>query len=187
MVQRAGSLAPAWQPKHAMQRAARPSLLPRLRYAVDAYLRDKFGSSSKLRRPLRENCESCWRAVNFCKFCVVCSVSLVQVLVSGTTRCTHVHQPEGYAALGAVDPMCMADWHNHGPVPLRPQAPWVLSIIEVTAVVLVYLLATSKSVVTHEAFNFSYMHSLEDIVALCMGRAIVLSGIYTFGMHRSTT
>ena len=52
--------------------------------AVDAYMREKFLSGKGLRRPcLRENCgETCSRGLSFCKFCVVCSASLVQVLVS---------------------------------------------------------------------------------------------------------
>ncbi|KAJ9523876.1 hypothetical protein QJQ45_020064 [Haematococcus lacustris] len=65
-------------------------------------------------------------------------------------------------------------------------APWVLCLGEVLAVLLIYLLATSRAIGTREParqFHFSYMHSLEDVVGLSCVRATLLSLAYAAGMH----
>ncbi|KAJ9523573.1 hypothetical protein QJQ45_007254 [Haematococcus lacustris] len=66
------------------------------------------------------------------------------------------------------------------------KAPWVLCLGEVLAVLLIYLLATSRAIGTREParqFHFSYMHSLEDVVGLSCVRATLLSLAYAAGMH----
>jgi hypothetical protein len=57
----------------------------------------------------------------------------------------------------------------------------MLCTIEVVAVLLIYFLCTSKSLVVHEAaskFHYSFRHSLEDVMALSVLRAGVLSAMY---------
>jgi hypothetical protein len=60
----------------------------------------------------------------------------------------------------------------------------MLCVIEVTAVLIIYLLCTSRSpLVNHELpRHFSYMHSLEDVVGLSCTRSALLSISYALGM-----
>ncbi len=67
----------------------------------------------------------------------------------------------------------------------------MLCAMEVLTVLLIYFLATSRSLVIHQVprhYRFSFTHSLEDIVGICCTRAAILSLAYAIGqrsMHRS--
>mmetsp|Transcript_18106 Transcript_18106/g.38963 ORF Transcript_18106/g.38963 Transcript_18106/m.38963 type:complete len:770 (+) Transcript_18106:366-2675(+) len=67
-------------------------------------------------------------------------------------------------------------------------APWMLCTMEVVAVLLIYFLGTSRSLVIHEEpkqYHFSYTHSLEDIVGLSCTRSALLSIAYAAGVRHS--
>ncbi|PNH07831.1 hypothetical protein TSOC_005683, partial [Tetrabaena socialis] len=61
-------------------------------------------------------------------------------------------------------------------------APWMLCGVEVLAVLLIYFLATSRSLVIHH-HHFSFTRSLEDIVGLSCARAGILSIAYAIGQR----
>jgi hypothetical protein len=61
-----------------------------------------------------------------------------------------------------------------------------LCALEVLTVLLIYFLCTSRSLVIHESvahYHFSYWHSLEDLVGLACGRAVLLAVVYAAGMQ----
>jgi len=67
-------------------------------------------------------------------------------------------------------------------------APWMLCTLEVVAVLCIYCLGTSRSLVLHPLthshhYHFSYRHSLEDIVGISIARTILLSVTYAVGMR----
>ena len=62
------------------------------------------------------------------------------------------------------------------------QAPWMLCAGEVSAVLLIYFLATSRSLVLHQR-HFSFTRSLEDVVGICCTRAAILSLSYAIGQR----
>ncbi len=64
----------------------------------------------------------------------------------------------------------------------------MLCTVEVVAVLCIYCLGTSKSLLLHPPpeghhYHFSYRHSLEDVVAISIARALVLSFTYAMGMR----
>lgn len=62
----------------------------------------------------------------------------------------------------------------------------MLCSVEVVALLLIYFLGTTRSLVIHEApnkYHFSYYHSLEDIVVLACIRSALLSVAYGMGMR----
>ncbi|GFR39649.1 hypothetical protein Agub_g115 [Astrephomene gubernaculifera] len=61
-------------------------------------------------------------------------------------------------------------------------APWMLSAMEVLAVLLIYFLATSRSLVIHH-HRFSFTRSLEDVVGITCTRAAILSLAYAIGQR----
>ncbi|EFJ45044.1 hypothetical protein VOLCADRAFT_118552, partial [Volvox carteri f. nagariensis] len=61
-------------------------------------------------------------------------------------------------------------------------APWMLCAVEVLIVLLIYFMATSRSLVIHH-HRFSFTRSLEDIVGLSCTRAAVLSLAYAVGQR----
>ena len=66
------------------------------------------------------------------------------------------------------------------------QAPWVLSTIELVAVLLIYFLGCSRSLVTHEStsnYQFNWRCSLEDVLILAIARSLILSLTYAWGGH----
>jgi hypothetical protein len=171
---------------------------------VDAYLRDKFVRDK--RKGPRNSCgESLQRYLNFCRFCLVCTASLFQVLV----RYPHAPAARKWGSLGSCTRACM---HAPDLSPMRPcahgklalslrhrisrsstlkpnlsphapcsQAPWVLSTMEFVPVLLIYFLCTIKPLIIHQnpqQYHFSFSHSLEDVIVLSITRAVILSGAY---------
>ncbi|GLI60602.1 hypothetical protein VaNZ11_002775 [Volvox africanus] len=61
-------------------------------------------------------------------------------------------------------------------------APWMLCAVEVITVLLIYFLATSRSLVIHH-HHFSFSRSLEDVVGLSCTRAAILSLAYAVGQR----
>ncbi len=135
--------------------------------ASPSNLRDRFLPGLVRRKP-REPClESCTRCFNLMRFCLGCSASIFQVLVRQCMKLPH-------DASGA---------RSH---PMLQQAPWVLSTIELVAVLLTYFLGISRSLLVHEPTNnyhFSWRCSPEDIVGLAIVRSILLSVTYAWGVH----
>ncbi|GLC59570.1 hypothetical protein PLESTB_001501500 [Pleodorina starrii] len=61
-------------------------------------------------------------------------------------------------------------------------APWMLCSLEILTVLLIYFLATSRSLVIHH-HHFSFTRSLEDVVGLSCTRAAILSLAYAVGQR----
>ncbi|GAX85063.1 hypothetical protein CEUSTIGMA_g12483.t1 [Chlamydomonas eustigma] len=65
-------------------------------------------------------------------------------------------------------------------------APWVLSSIEIVAVLITYFIGTSRSLIIHQptnSYHFNWMCSLEDIVGLVIARSVLLSLSYAWGVN----
>lgn len=170
---------------------------------ADSYLRDKF-LAARTRNRTTCGCsgEGCVRTLNCLRFCIVCTASLFQVLVRAASRsppCAPIsHNWATLCSCHAYTCMhtaCLSMEHRPDLATLNTrlfvrtsvlQTPWVLCLGEVLAVLLLYLLGTSRPLIIHEqpaTYHFSYMHSLEDVVGLCCTRSALLSISYAVGMH----